>query len=325
MHDPLEHWHQLVKFIAVDMKQRLKGDARAAETTRSGALMLRMLYEHLYGETLPIPNEVAGTVLIRQPELEVRQDTRRFLEFVANRFHVNPQPLVALFVEGETEKIAIEIIFERYVGSHPGKYGIEIIVLGGVDNATGSKEDRFRAIFRLIDYLHHHQTLTYLLLDNERFARKLQAEAKNAKSIHNSERLVTRPDHIQLWEKSFEFDNFSTDELARCLTALTAGKASFSAADLDACKMADEAGAALKALYRDRTGGNPDKTALTNLLMDEMFSSSQGTPVSDRPIVNTLDKVARLAARNPLPTRQDSWERNQRSEFLGLLRTPRGD
>ncbi len=93
-------------------------------------------------------------------------------------------------------------------------------MLGGVDNATGAKEDRFRAIFRLIDYLHHHQTLTYLLLDNERFARKLQAEAQSATSIHNAERLVTRSDHIQLWDRSFEFDNFTTEELAYALSAL---------------------------------------------------------------------------------------------------------
>jgi hypothetical protein len=198
MRDPLENWHQLVHFVAVDLKKRLKGDALYTEATRSGALMLRMLYRDLFDEELRIPNEVAGIVIVDQPELEIRNDACRFLEFVSNRFHVNPQPLVALFVEGETEKLAVELIFERYIGSHPGKYGIELIVLGGVDNATGSKEDRFRAIFRLIDYQHHHQTLTYLLLDNERFASKLQAQASSATSIHNAERLVTRSDHIQL-------------------------------------------------------------------------------------------------------------------------------
>jgi hypothetical protein len=325
MCDPLENWHQLVYFVAVDLKKRLKGDALHAETTRSAALMLRMLYRDLFKEELPIPNEVAGEIFIHQPELEVRKDTRRFLEFVANRFHVNPQPLVALFVEGETEKRAIELIFGRYLGSHLGKYGIELIVLGGVDNATGSKEDRFRAIFRLIDYLHHHQTLTYLLLDNERFARKLHAEAQSAMSIHNAERLVTRPDHIQLWDRSFEFDNFTTEELARALSALAVGKVPFTVPELERCKADAEPGAALKKLYRDRTGGNPDKMALTDLLIDAMLDPANAIQVADRPIVKTLDKIARLAARNPLPTRQELWQTNQRSEFLGLLRTPTGE
>lgn len=287
--------------------------------------MLRSLYYDLFKEDLPIPNEVAGQVIVHQPELEVRKDTRRFLEFVANRFHVNPQTLVALFVEGETEKRAIELIFDKYLGSHPGKYGIEIIVLGGVDNATGAREDRFRAIFRLIDYLHHHQTITYLLLDDERAARKLQAEAPTAMSIHNAERLVTRPDHIQLWDKSFEFDNFTTEELATALTKLADGKAIFTIEELEACKAHAEPGAALKKLYRGGLGENPNKLTLIQFLIEAMLAPSSPTKVADRPIIRMLDKIARLASRNPLPTRQEYWEANQRSEFLGLLRTPKAE
>lgn len=107
--DPLSAWHQLVQFVPPEQRKRLKGDALLAETIRSGAHMLRMLHRDLYEEELPVPNEVTGHIITHVPELGIRADTRRFLEFVTNRYHLNPQALVALFVEGPTEKRAIEL------------------------------------------------------------------------------------------------------------------------------------------------------------------------------------------------------------------------
>ncbi len=135
-----------------------------------------------------------------------------------------------MIVEGPSEEKALETIFEEYLGAHPGKYGIEIIVLGGVDVGPGWKEDRFRAIIRLLDYLHHHQTFTFLILDNERYARKLKAEAQKAKSIH-SRRYVTRPEYIKIWKRSFEFDNFSCTEIASVLTEMIGGQPRFASTD----------------------------------------------------------------------------------------------
>jgi hypothetical protein len=86
---------------------------------------------------------------------------------------VSTRPKLALILEGQTEENAVKAIFEKYFGADPGTYGIDINVLGGVDNATGSKEDRFRAIVRLIDYLHSQQTYAVVVLDNERYAKNL--------------------------------------------------------------------------------------------------------------------------------------------------------
>ncbi len=133
--------------------------------------MLRLLYTDLYGKDLPHPNEVSRTIITPLPEVEVRKDTRRHLEFVANRFGVNPQPRLCLLVEGASEQAAVTRIFEACYGAHPGRYGIEIIPLGGVSVATGNrKDDRFSAVIRLVDYLHHHQTFALLILDNEGYA-----------------------------------------------------------------------------------------------------------------------------------------------------------
>ena len=91
--------------------------------------MLRLLYQDLYGEDLPHPNEVTGTIITHIPELEIRRDTRRYLEFVANRYGVNPQPKLCLMVEGSSEELAVLKIFENWLGMHPGRLGIEIISL----------------------------------------------------------------------------------------------------------------------------------------------------------------------------------------------------
>lgn len=282
--------------------------------------MLRMLYNDLYGDELRPPNEVTGHVITHIPELEIRNDTRRYLEFVANRFHVNPQPSAVIIVEGPTEQHAIEAIFERAFGLHPGTGAIEILVLGGVDAATGTKEDRFRAIIRLVDYLHHHQTLAFLILDNERYARKLQHEARRAKSIHHRKRYVTRSEYITVWKTSYEFDNYSSAEIADALNGLVAGKPKFSKDEIEVCKKNKEPGAALKRLCRSKSGKKLDKMRLADLLVEKLLSPKSRRKITNRPIVRTLDRILRRASRNPFPTMQKTWEMNQGSKYLGKKR-----
>jgi hypothetical protein len=316
--DPLERWYQLTQFVNVDQRNKLKGDALRAETLRAGAHMLRLLYEELYGEELPHPNEVTGTIMTHVPELSVRGDPRRYLEFVVNRYGLNPQPKLSLIVEGKTEEIAVTKIFEEYFGVNPGKYGIEIIVLGSVDVATGSKkEDRFRAILRLVDYLHHHQTITFLILDNENYAEKLKREAKKSKSIHSDKRYVTRPEYIRIWKDAFEFDNFSCTEIAHVMTILAQGKAQFTSADVNLCKKGKNPGASLQRLYKDKADYGLPKLKLNEILVDDMMSPNSRRKIENRPIIKVLVKVAELASKNPFPTMHEIWEKNQESTYLG--------
>ena len=79
----------------------MKGKALRAETFRSMLQIMSKFYEDLYGEKLPHPHEVGRQIITHFPELEVRDDTREYLEFVVTRFGLNPRPSVALFVEGE--------------------------------------------------------------------------------------------------------------------------------------------------------------------------------------------------------------------------------
>ena len=318
--DPIERWYQLTQFVSVDERRKLKGDALRAETMRTGAHMLRLLHKDLYGEDLPHPNEVAGSIINHVPELDVRKDTRH-LELVANRFGVNPQPKLSLIVEGPSEEAAVTRIFELYYGVHPGKYGIEIIALGGVDTATGKKKwDRFGAIMRLIDYLHHHQTFAFLILDNENYAKHLKAKAKKARSIHGVRKYVTRPEYIRIWKESFEFDNFSCTEIAAALDELSRGVASFSTSDIADARSDRNPGAALKRLYRQKANYGLQKIKLAKVLVDGMISPTSRRKIENRPIIRTLNRVERLAALNHLPTTKHTRDANQASRFLDKKR-----
>jgi hypothetical protein len=318
--DPLSNWHKLVQFVSPRERDRLKGAALAAETMRSGALMLRLLHKELYGEDLNHPNEVYGTIITHMPELNIRSDARRYLEFVVNQFDLNPRPKLTLFLEGQSEAVAVNAIFERYFGASVGTHAIEIIVLGGVDNATGTKDDRFRAILRLVDYLHHHQTFTFLILDNENSAAKLKAAAHKAKSTLHAKRFVTRPEYLKVWRDSFEFDNFSATEIATALRRLAGGSSQFSSADIAVCKRDKLPGAALTVLYRERTGHNLNKLDLARELTECMFEASSRRAIGNRPLIRVLERVVKLAALNPFPTMAESWEYNQTSSYLGKTR-----
>ncbi len=319
--DPMGKWYQLTQFIPARKRLELKGDALYAETLRSAAHMLRMLYQDLYKRELPHPNEVTGEIIKHIPEQDVRNDARRYLEFVVNRYNLNPQPKLTLFVEGQSEVIAISMIFDEYFGVHPGKLSIEIIDLGGVDTATGNKkDDHFQAILRLVDYLHHHQTLTFLILDNEGHAKKLKNRAKKAKSKHHNKRYITRPEYIKIWRDCFEMDNFSSTEISVALNTLALGHGKFSKSDVISCKKPDNSGVDLSKLYRQKTGFDLNKVKLSSILTTAMLTEKKGKKLAHRPIIQILERVAKLATRNPLPTMQNVWETNQSSKFLAKKR-----
>lgn len=319
--DPLENWYQLVQFVSPRQRDRLKGSALGAETMRAGALMLRFLHRDLYGEELPPPNELHGTIITHVPELGARTDVRRYMELVVNRFDLNPAPKLTLFVEGDTEKAAVAEVFEKYFGAPAGTHQIEIINLGGVDNATGGKADRFRAILRLIDYLHYHQTFTFLILDNENHARKLKEAAKVHMSTLHRERFATRPEYIKVWKSSFEFDNFSNTEIAQAMNFVARGHR-FAPGEIAACRNSLNPGAALSALYRNRTSAGINKLDLSSELVSKMFDQASRRRLANRPLIKTLERVVKLAALNPFPTMEDSWQRNQSSTYFGRTRRP---
>ena len=315
--DPIEKWANLVEFISIKQKNALKGDALLAFNLRCAANMIRRLHKDLYGVDLPPSHEVNTEVISHSPELEQRDDCRRHLEFVVNQYDLNPQPKLVLLVEGESEVALIDTIFQPLFGHHPGTAGIEIINLRGVDNATGNKKyDRFTAIVRLIDYLHHHQSMTYLLLDDENYARKLQEAAEHKPSLLSSNRLAMAPDHVRLWGVCLEFDNFSNTEIAKALTKIGNG-AKFSPAEIALAREDSNPGKSLSDIYAAKTSRSLNKPDLARVLGQILIDPKTRKKPAKRPIVEVLRTARKLAVRNPFPTTHEIWVRNQNSSVLG--------
>ena len=318
--DPLENWYELTQFVSAELRSKLLGDALAAKTFREGAELLTLLHRDLYGVDLKHPNEVGRTVLVPLPELAVRTNPRRHLEFVANRFGVNPQPKLSLFVEGESECIAINEIFTRYFNTHPGTFGIEIVDLKGVNQATGGKGEQYAGMVRLIDYLHSRHTHTFLILDNENRASNLKKALASRTSIHFHDRFVTDQDWVKIWDHSLEFDNFSRTEISNALREMANSDVEFSIAEIARVRDGE---LRLETLYHDRTGRGLNKPELVRVLLEEMFSQNSRRRIENRAIIKVLGSVIALATRDSLPDSHQSWQAYQSAGRFGTSKKGR--
>jgi len=326
--DPLEQWQELVRFVSVDKRKKLKGDALKALALGEMAKMLRLFYNDAFDAKLEASEELSRTIIHRIPDVTPEEDPLRALELVANGFGVNPKPQAVLFMEGATEMAVVPAIFDALYAAAPNVFGIELVGLGGVSNATGGKDSSNSALWRLVDYLHHHQTVAFVLLDSEGLAPKnVGVGLPRAHSIHFPDRLATRKNYIKLWKLSFEMDNFNDAELAKALTDYAQGRANFSATDVKQCRESAKNPSknkklrTLDVLYTERAGRNLNKPKFGLALVTLMFDPSTKRKPSRRPIAVFLDKVAKLAALNHQPVTHAMWEYNQRSGYLGALRT----
>ncbi len=242
----------------------------------------------------------------------MREDPREHLQFVANQYDLNPQPKAVLFVEGETEVVFARRLFRGLFGMHHGVPGIEIMNLHGVDNATGRKTDGSVAIVPLVDYLLEHQTLVFVVLDNEGRARNLRQAAPVKHSILGSRSKAIAPDRILVWDRCFELDNFTDDEIARAMTITAGDRVEFDPADVRAVR-SNWPTTSLSNFYRLRSGADLKKPDMAQALA-ELAIVSPGFPDSSRrPIVDLLLRVSKEASRNPLPLTREVWEQNQDS------------
>lgn len=324
--DPIAGWYKLARFVRIEQRKRLKDAALLALTLREMAEMLRYFHIDAFGGELTPIGEVGVQIFQRIPDIDPGSDPMRALELSANYFGVNSKPQLVLFVEGRTEELIIPHLFDKMWATPPSRYGIEIVNLGGVDNAAGGKEAPFSALWRLVDYLHHHQTLAFILLDREgRAARNVGEGLLKARSVHSIDRRATHPDHIKIWNTNFEFDNFSDTEIAAALNSL-AGARRFDRAEIAICRASVAAGpvknqslTTIDRLYIERLGQPLDKPRLGEILVDTIFAPSTRRKPGTRPILKFLTRAARKAARNYQPITHTMWESNQRSGYLATL------
>lgn len=325
--DPLEDWDDLLSFVHLARREKLKGGAQFGQTLRVMRNMLKSLVKDLTGESVePRKGTLAeryslneGTRFARAAALRQKRAGSEvdFLEFVANRYGLNPQPALVLFVEGDGEVEAIPLLVERLFGVSFPVVGIEIRNLHGIAGFLGSKRDRYSALEKVIEELHFKQTIAFVVVDNEWHGiHKLRRGLSNKKSLYVPERTVIRSEFIHVWQRRIELDNFEPCEIAAALTLTCEGHFNFTAPEVEeAASRFGREPDPLSQLFKEKTEHGLPKPKLLGHLFDQLEPGAAAT--SARSLVILLNNIIQIAALNHKPTFVDTWFENQESGYLG--------
>lgn len=322
--DPLENWYELVSFISVDKKKKLKGAALFAQDIYAIEKMLRLFYEEITGDKLPI-GEVPPFVDVNEIYgINTAENISDHLEFVTNEFNINPKPCLILVVEGDGEEKQFPRFAKEILGYSFPILGIEVRNLKGVGNFTGKKsKDKYGALEKFIDEYHSRQTIVFIVLDNEGGAKQVMERLIKKPSIISQCRTVTKADLIHLWERSIEFDNFSHEEIANAMSELCNQEYEFTSDEMKKCEED----------YDTRRKGNPlediftenvnntlfNKTKLLELLFDNIISNREKEIIryDKRPVLELLIKIIKLALSNSQPITRHIRQSYQESGYFG--------
>ncbi|MGB7001317.1 MAG: hypothetical protein WBE22_04800 [Halobacteriota archaeon] len=255
----------------------------------------------------------------------VTQNELKNLEFLTNQYHLNPRPKLILVVEGNGEAEQFPRLARELFGYSFPQGGIEVVNIQGVGNFTGKKKiDKYGALERFIDDYHHRQTVVFVVLDDEGRVSKIKEELLKAHSKYYPNRMVTKEEYIHVWDnKNIEFDNFSHDEIARAMTKLSEGGYTFKVDEIAHCENCFSAGESnpLGKLFREKLNYGLSKPELLNILFGFIISYPENEFDADdkakRPVVQVIEKVRELAAKNYPPVTQDIWRKNQESGYFG--------
>lgn len=325
--DPLAEWDDLLSFVKQEAREKLQGKARLGQELRVMREMFGRLHRDLTGETL----EPRRGSLIERYGLHERtkfarsEDARRaraptevdLLEFVVNRYGLNPRPALVLFVEGAGEQAAIPRLLERVRGMTLAVAGIEIRNLSGVAGFTGAKRrERYGALEKVIEELHLTQTVVFVALDNEGGAAEVRKRLAEKPSRYSPKRTVIRREFIHIWERNIELDNFTPEEIATALTLTAEDRYRFTAQEVsNAAAEFGRAGDPISRLFAEKLRYDLPKPKLLCHLVDELAIENE--EVRRRPLLVLLREIATIAALNHKPTFVDTWFENQESGYLG--------
>lgn len=322
--DPLEQWYGLVSFVSVEKKKKLKDKALLAQTLYSMEEMLRLFYEEVTGDRLHPPDESPNWKKDKFYGEGVTQNELRYLEFLANQYHLNPRPKLILMVEGDGEYKEFPRLAQELFGYSLPQLGIEVVNIRGIGGFEGKKDrDRCGALERFIDDYHYRQTIVFVILDKEGRVSKVKEQLLQATSKYYPKRKVTKDEYIHLWDKNIEFDNFSHGEIARAMTELCEGKYPFKASEITDCenRFAPKEGDPLSKLFKEKLTYDLSKPELLRILFGFIISDPKNECDSNgkakRPVVRVMQKVIKLAARNYQPVTRDIWRENQESGYFG--------
>jgi hypothetical protein len=320
--DPIEKWYELVDFISIEKKERLKDNALLAQTIYSTEKMVRFFYQDITGEDLPSPDETYGKWKEGFYGKGVVENKLQYLEFISNIYHINPKPNLILIVEGDGEEKQIPRLASEFFGINFSTMGINIMNLQGVGNFEGKKrDDKYGALEKLIDDYHNRQTFVFLILDNEGRVLKIKEKLVSKSSRYYPSRTITKDEYIHLWNTNIEFDNFTFEEIAQSMTDLAEGKYIFSSEEIEECKKSfGKKGDPLKSLSKEKLNYEISKIDILGKLFDTIINSgAEYEEQKEKPIISVLEKIIDLARNNSYcqPNSLDHWKKNQESGFFG--------
>lgn len=256
--DPLPQLHDIRRFEARRERERDRGPVRNALDFYDAAEVLRRAYQELTSELLPDVDQ------IREPDLSPRPLGRHPDQLgEALRDHQLYPHRLHMVVEGETEVRLIKRLFEAFSEHSWDGAGLLITDLGG-DKLEGSRT--------MLEGFAEYADAVALLLDDENDAKRVTRRF--------SQDGVLRDEHVNLWERSLEEDNFTPQELLEFVAEIGAENGAVLNLDEDTLLAAQES----------RNQGQRRRKGLASVLQELSRRTEYGAVAFGKP--QLADKMA---------------------------------
>lgn len=323
--DPLEKWKPLANFVSVEKRKTLKGNALLAQTYYSMEHMLRLFHEEVTHEKLIPAGEPLNRIGSNFYGEDIEKDELKYLQYIVNDYHLNPNPKLILIVEGEGEYQEFPRLSQELLGYPFPRLGIKIFHTGGISGFTGTKKlDNYGAFERFIDYHHQNQTIVFIILDDEGRTSQVREKLIKARSKLNPDRFLTYPNYVNLWDgKTIEFSNFLDEEIATAMTLISENRYLFAPAEIARCRSetSKQDKDSLSQLYKNKLDYSLEKPKLLKILFNNVLAHPENEhDPSEKPkrqVVKFLQDIIQLASKNQQPVNSEIWKKNQESGFFG--------
>lgn len=298
--DPVVHLYLLVRMMPFEERERLRREPRRAHDFYDACEMLRYFYFDLTGTLLPdadedieAPGKWRENLLGHERRLTY---SRKDLETVLKRHRLYPHG-IHLLVEGETEELLFPLLFDGMFGESWRQAGVRVSNVHGVDNLPASQE--------LLVAARQYAQAVVLVLDRE-------GDAARQSQIWIKRGLLVS-EHVFLWGRSLEQDNFQIEELISMISVFAAERGCRLGLDAETVRSKYEAHVA-KTVKKNRRGlgtftlglarqpkygsvvmGKTDLVRnMASVLLDEMRDSNDWHTSTKRPMYSLLATVSLL-------------------------------
>ena len=294
--DPIVRWKRLTDYFSYDKKMMLKGDALLAQDYYCISKILSMFMQDVTGEVLQDSEEewakkVYGNII---------NNRYKMLNYVCSEFNIHPNPRFILYAEdlGLCDYLVPTLFPDLH------ESGIEIRHL----NLGDFKADK---LLLPIDNFLSNEIGVYLVCDNENNAQMNIKKLVKKLEIHSEAYRKHKQNLFKchIWKKNLEFDNFSDEEIAKCLTLQAENGVTFSAEDVHkAREQFGGKGKIIEDIFGSKSSGELSKSKLSSALARVIIDDvKKGKDISSRLIVTILREIIDKAfsyRRSQLPSQK---------------------